>query len=357
MNVKAPALYGIVNSNRSQNDLWGKNQFNSAFPVSLACYMRDKGQKAVYLQVNEALDVVASEISFDQVFRSELPNSRLRFDFETKFDAYQQFSYDDIKGIDLVVSDIDGKQLHPLEIKLTVIPDSTTYKLNEGQWGSELVIRPATTTYSGLGMIKSYADNNKIDDIRSIIEPICSNIRDWGNSYEVLAKIPDMLAAIDKIQKKYLSLQKPALLQPIWKTQGKSPILCEDAFDIFVWSDYALSRLFLDNAFLNLNKNSVTRQTRSSARLANLFYQVSTTGKAKINSIYTEMAFSLQTDKEFAVSGRTTNNYMKSKRLEVPIIKRNELPNIILNGGENNLSPERRFDQTVYFMVASEKED
>ncbi len=37
------SLYGITpsNSNRHGADLWGKNQFNSTFPLALCLYMRD----------------------------------------------------------------------------------------------------------------------------------------------------------------------------------------------------------------------------------------------------------------------------------------------------------------------------
>lgn len=46
-----PRLFGIVHSNRnySLKDTWGKNQFNSSFPASLACYLHSRGLKAVYL--------------------------------------------------------------------------------------------------------------------------------------------------------------------------------------------------------------------------------------------------------------------------------------------------------------------
>ncbi|GEM_PF-1717684 len=45
----APSLYGISESNSSRSGaaLWGKNQFNSTFPLSLSLYMRDKGIKPV----------------------------------------------------------------------------------------------------------------------------------------------------------------------------------------------------------------------------------------------------------------------------------------------------------------------
>ena len=71
---KGPRLYGIFNSNRSQNDFWGKNEFNSSFPVALACYMRDKKIPEVYLTLTKDLKVVATEISFDEVFNTKQPN-------------------------------------------------------------------------------------------------------------------------------------------------------------------------------------------------------------------------------------------------------------------------------------------
>ena len=39
---------------------------------------------------------------------------------------------------------------------------------------------------------------------------------------------------------------------------------------------------------------------------------------------------------------------MSCPRLEKPIIKKDEIKNIILGGGQNMLSPERRFDAIIY---------
>ena len=67
-NEKKPGLYGISASNRTNMDLWGKNQFNSSFPIALACYMRDHGFKAVYLMLDKKLKVMPIELSFDDLF-------------------------------------------------------------------------------------------------------------------------------------------------------------------------------------------------------------------------------------------------------------------------------------------------
>jgi len=344
-----PTLYGIELSNRAKKDFWGKNQFNSTFPVALACYMRDNGIKPVYISLSPDFEIINTEISFDEVFRTTLPNKNLNFCFESKYDPYQTFSREDIGGIDLVVKDKNDNFITPLEIKLTVLPDDGTSKFKEPLWGSELVIRPATTKYAALGMVQSIQD--RLEDVREIFEPVCADIQHWSNKHEIANKTPAFVNALNIFENKFIEIQKPLLMQPIWKTKGKSPVLDNNAFDIFIWSDFALSRLFIESA--QGNPSNISRATRSTARLARILYEISTQRKTNIYQIYTEMAFEHQTDKEFAVSGRITRNYMKSSRRVKPIMKKNILTDIILGGGEKLLSPERRFDQTVYFTLGN----
>jgi len=344
-----PSLYGIINSNRTGDDLWGKNQFNSSFPVSLACYMRDNDINAIYLSLNENLEVVANELHFNEVFNTSLDSNDIYFSFESKFDPYQVYSYDDISGIDLVVKDTSGNFLQPLEIKLTVIPDNSTYQNNESEWGSEIVIRPPTTKYCGLGMVHSCI--NQLEEIRNIFEPVCHDVRHWDSIPEINSKMDDFIDALNIFESQYIQFQKPLLLQPIWKTQGKSPLLAENAFDIFVWSDFALSRLFIDAS--NNRNDNVTRLMRSTARLTRFLYEISTRRITHLNHIYTEMTFGHQTDKEFSVNGSKTVPYMNHVRRFNPILPQSVLSNIILGGGEEKLSPERRFDQTIYYTIAN----
>ena len=342
-----PALYGIEHSNRTKSDFWGKNQFNSTFPVALACYTRDKGIKPVYISLSSKFEIINSEAPFDDVFRTKLPNKELNFCFESKFEPYQAFSREDIGGIDLVVKDIYENFITPLEIKLTVIPDHSTVNDDEKNWGSELVIRPATTKYAALGIVQSIQD--RLEDVREIFEPVCADIQHWSNKHEIANKTPMLIDALNRFEKEFIKYQKPLLMQPVWKTKGKSPILDDNAFDVFVWSDFALSRLFIESA--QGDPANITRATRSTARLARILYEISTQRKTNIYQIYTEMAFEHQTDKEFAMNGGITRNYMKSNRRHTPIMKKEFLSEIILGGGEKLLSPERRFDQTVYFTL------
>ena len=64
----ASGLFGIYNSNRSEDDHWGKNCFNSSFPTATACYMMEHNIPAVYVHLNEKLEVVADTIPIREVF-------------------------------------------------------------------------------------------------------------------------------------------------------------------------------------------------------------------------------------------------------------------------------------------------
>lgn len=70
------ALYGISHSNRNFKDpfYWGKNQFNSSFPIALCCYMRDNGLKAVGISMRPDLTTSVGEMSFNDVFGTKLAN-------------------------------------------------------------------------------------------------------------------------------------------------------------------------------------------------------------------------------------------------------------------------------------------
>ncbi|MBI9080612.1 MAG: HindVP family restriction endonuclease [Pseudodesulfovibrio sp.] len=345
---QSPTLYGIENSNRKPKDFWGKNQFNSSFPVSLACYMRDQGWTAQYLHVDENLDISIREIPFDEVFNSNKKNTELTFNFESKFDPYQQYTTDDIKNIDLVVAD-GVIPIRPLEIKLTAVPDQATHNLEEVFWGPEIVVRPASTSYAALGIFHNiHAD---LELARSIIEPTAQKIKQWGNKYEISAHFPKLMRMLDNFQLTFHVKQQPFLMQIVWKTKGKQPYLNDNAFDIFVWSDYALCRLFIKNSRKELGNGDLNRFERSTARFSRFLYEATTRGTVPLKSIYTEMAFDLQTDKELAANGRITNKYLQSERLLQPLVHKDHLFNIILNEGETLLSPERRLDQSVYIQA------
>jgi len=118
--------------------------------------------------------------------------------------------------------------------------------------------------------------------------------------------------------------------------------------DIFVWSDFALTRLFMSEA-MSRDGQRISRPERTALRLARCLYEIASRGKVYQQSIYDGMTFDTLNDKEFAISGNRTNAFMASPRLTSPIITKDKIKEIILGGGQKFLSPERRFDAILFF--------
>jgi hypothetical protein len=344
-------LYGIRHSNRKPHEHWGKNCFNSSFPTALACYMLDRKIPAIYnelVNVGGELVVLSSEVNISDVFGlGGRSLDDLEFRFEHAYAPYQAYSFDAIDGIDLVVCDVAGNCLAPLEVKLTVMPDFRTSVFPEEQWGCELVVRSPTTSYCALGMFD--AIKNEAQSVRNILEDACSNIQSWDNDYEMAHKTHLLAACVNSFEEEYLDKQKPLLMQAIWKTKGQSPVLADDAFDIVIWSDYAFSRLFINSSYTKSEK--MCRRMRATARLARCLWELSKSGKTRIKDIYRQMAFGSQTDKEFSVSGPLWRTYMSSDRIPELKLGKSIIPEVIDARHLDMLMPERRFDQTLYYTI------
>ncbi len=165
--------------------------------------MRDKKIPAIYLKFiegNNQLGVKSETLEFDKIFNTSLANNELTFLFESKFEPYQQWAYGDIGNIDLVIKH-NNEFLRALEIKLTVLPDDGTHQDEESKWGSELVVRAATTSYAALGIADSCHDI--LPELRQLFEPVCQPIRNWGNPTEIKSRKNSILDCLDVFQAKY----------------------------------------------------------------------------------------------------------------------------------------------------------
>jgi len=309
--------------------------------------MRDSNINAVYLRLNKGKTIFHEEISITDLFGSALPNEKLHFSFESRFEPYRRFVNDELETIDLVVKNAtNGEFIRPIEIKLTTLPDNSTESYSEDEYGCEIVVRSPTMRYMALSMAASL--HEKFQDIREIFEPVCHSVRQWDNADEIKNKLPSILESLETFISTYRKFEQPLLMQPIWKTIGKSPVLADNCLDIFVWSDFALTRLFMDSALEN-ESSKISRQQRAAVRLARFLFEVSRAGKVYQEPIYDGMSLGNQTDKEFSIPGRKAHKYMNSPRLTKPIITKAQIKNIILGGGQKYLSPERRFDAILYF--------
>ena len=350
MNLAKPALFGINHSNRdfTQKDTWGKNQFNSSFPAALACYMSSKGLSPVYLKLKDDLNITHSKISTRELFGIDKFSNELFFAFETDYTPYQQLVVGNIPRIDLVLQNTKFQTcLRGLEIKLTALPDNSTCELSDNKFGSEIVVRPDSIVYLALSIAMNYRHNS--DDLKILLGTKFDEIKDWTEGREVMPFIAKMIDAINNVLLKNIDKQEPLIMQPVWKTIGKSSNLADNCLDIFVWSNFSFTRLFLNIATKEISKeNKITRQLRSVIWLLKMLLDFCNTGKINHVKVIDELSYNTKNDKAFAVSGRFSHPFMTCNELTTPRITKNEIKNIILGNGHLMLSPERRFDAIIY---------
>ena len=343
-----PSLYGLNNSNKdfSKRGAWGKNQFNNAFPVSLSCYAHSKKIDPVYLELDNKMGVSKGKISVEQVFRLPPLSERLFFAFESDFTPYRTMVVNSLARIDLVTSDSSNGQivcLRPIEIKLTALPDNTTANLSEDKYGCEIVVRPDTILYLALSIAKIFSNNNS--KLRDYLEPIYGKKIDWMEFSEVRPLVKDLISVADAILNSCLEQQTPFMIQPVWKTEGKTLHLHDNCFEIFVWSNFAFTRLFIDN--ISESRQRINRRMRTVIWLTKMLYDYSVNGKVDYRQVIDLYTYDTKNDKAFAISGNLTNPYMACDELTTPRISKYEIKNIILGGGEKFLSPERRLDAAI----------
>lgn len=339
-----PHLFGLDRSNRdfSSARWWGKNQFNSSFPAALCCYMHSLGHKANYLSINEG-GFYCGEISITDAFKIDPANNNVFYAFESAHSPFQKYVIGTLPRTDLVVQcNKTGSCLVGLEVKLTALPDNTTCELSEKEYGSEIVIRPDTIVYLACSIAQSMASRNNLSLYTGV------SIEDWSEPNLVLPHITQIIADLKKLAVDLEKEQKPFLLQPVWKTKGKSPELADNCLDVFFWSDAAFLYFITDIANNNSMANGITRQTRSAIWLYKMLMDIAKTGHFNHMSIIDKLSYNTKNDKAFASAGNITNRYMRSPRLENPLVTKTEIKKIILGGGQNLLSPERRFDAIIF---------
>lgn len=345
-----PGLFGLANSNRdfSSADNWGKNQFNSSFPAALAAYMGAKGIPSVYLMLNKDLQVYRSTITTADLFGASSGSEVLFYAFESLYTPFQPLIRGTLPRTDLVTQrNSDGQCLRGLEVKLTALPDNSTCRLAESKYGCELVVRPDTIVYLACSLALPY--RNDLGTLQGLLGDGFKAIEHWQEGRHISSSIAKMVAAIDRLAQRIIDKQEPLLMQPIWKTEGKSPQLAENCLDNFVWSNLAFTQLFLNVARKELKPDRApTRQIRTLVWLFRMLYDFSQTGRIDHRGVIDGLTYDVRNDKAFAASGRVTNPYMGGPELTKPRITKQQIQEIILGGGQQLLSPERRFDAIVF---------
>lgn len=343
--IDRPRLFGIDFSNRDFNnkETWGKNQFNSSFPASLGCYMHSKGLNLKYIVMDETFKNQVIEKPVSEVYNTDPLSSDTFYAFETQYTPYQKYYIGSLPRIDLVVQNKNGDCLSGIEIKLTALPDQTTFNLAEDKYGSEIVVRPDTIVYLACSILDMFSDD--LQYLYSLLAPIELRIEEWTNAKNIIPYIADICDFFKKLVELKKDKQNPILIQPVWKTLGKSPRLSNNCLDMFVWSDLGMLGLFTPKSPDELT--NINRHTRTMIWLFKMLLDGSKNGQFDGGKIIDELSYNTKNDKAFATSGMISHKIMSCSELAKPRILKSEIRNIILGGGQNLLSPERRFDAII----------
>jgi hypothetical protein len=348
--ASSPGLFGIKYSNRdfSLRETWGKNLFNSSFPVALASFLDFKGFASVYLTLGPHRRVNHQKISASDLWGTKSYAENLFFAFESSFAPWEQLVSGRLPRVDLVTQERDSKRaLKGLEIKLTALPDNSTCDFSEDKFGCEIVARPDTIVYLACSMAATFEHSRHV--LQSGLRG-GEGIKNWTSAEEVLPFVPQLIENIEVISRSIAAkgFEEPLVLQPIWKTEGKSHRLAEHCLDVFVWSNLAFAQIICNVATEEIKVKKITRPVRTAIWLFKMLYDFAQNGQINHARIIDNLSFNTKNDKAFALNGRVTQHYMACPELIKPRITKHQIKEIILGNGQNLLSPERRFDAVIF---------
>lgn len=342
-----PGLFGQKHSSRdyTKAECWGKNQFNSSFPASLVAYMYSKGIAPIYIKTTKDNKITHSTIASTDLFGIDPLSDNAYYNFEAGFPPYEKFYQGEREHIDLVMMDNEtSKVLSGLEVKLTALPDNTTKSMPELDWGTEIVMRPPTICFLACSICENYSTTKGKERLRSMLRKV-PQINHWEEIDEVLPHYSKILEAVLAISSDMYNKQKPLIIQPVWKTEGNKMRLKENCLDVFVWSNLAIIQMCCTEDTADLRR--INRFHRTTIWIYKMLLDYVTYDTFDYKRIIRLQSYNLANDKAFAMPGAKSRVFLKSEIVVKPRISKYEIKNIILGGGQDLLSPERRFDAVL----------
>lgn len=347
-----PGLFGQKHSNRDYTKpyCWGKNQFNSSFPASLVAYMSAKGIKPVYLKIDADYNICHADISAVRLLGIDPLSDDAFYNFEAGFVKFEKYYYINPEEttrehIDLVmVKRSTNDSVSGLEVKLTALPDSTTIHLDEDHYGCEIVVRPPTLCYLACGICDAYSKAADKEKLRGFLNSV-PKIYHWSEPSEVKPHYEKIKNAVINIAKDMEGKQSPLIIQPIWKM--KDGHLADDCLDVFVWSNLSVLQMCTMDTNSRNRYGEISRLERAIIWVYLMLRDFVDYGMFDYKRIIKDNSYGNANDKAFSISGSKSYRLMACKELTHPRINKNEIKNIILGGGQNLLSPERRFDAVI----------
>lgn len=356
-------LYGL---NRASHDFsdsvsLGKNIFTNAAPLALTQYLAI--EKKLPIPVIEAVMRPGDILTTQHVMTpwSEIIDTdpeTARFVFEEVFDGYAPYTHGSANKSDVVVASSTGKHLRPLEIKLVVVPTSSTANHPREKQSCEIVTRPPTIEQLAFSIAHSYGEDRRIElqDIirRSIGQP---NDLAWSDQAKMLKEVPKILTAAETMIAEGIDIQTPLVMTAIWRSEGQKPVLDPEAFDVFIWTDLAFMQLFMDSPRKDyydakgkpktMLPKKVSRPSRALIWLIKSLWDYTTQSSLDFGRVHSRITYGAQSDKAAAFAGTLPLKHLKSEEFLHPRIGRDELESIIRPEAFEFLLPERRLDAAL----------
>ena len=294
------------------------------------------------------VSVIHKYISGTDLFRINPFAENAFYNFEASFPAYDKFYTGEREKIDLVMLDTATENDTPLiglEIKLTALPDSTTKNLPEDKYSCEIVVRPPTINFIACSICNSFKTIEEKEKLRAMLNTV-PRINHWEEPEEVLPHYDKILQAVLTISTYLNKKQTPLIVQPIWKTKGGKSVLSDDCLDVFVWSNLAVIQMC--NRSDSSSNRRITRPMRTIIWIYLMLLEYTGVyGQFDYRRIVRLHSYNIANDKAYALSGTQTYEFLQCAELKHPRISKYDIKNIILGGGQNLLSPERRFDAVL----------
>lgn len=358
-----PFLYGLDHASHDFCDAssLGKNIFTNAFPLSLAQYLSEVRHLGLPLirakEEHGRLGTHQELVDWSEILGTQ--PDQAYFEFEGIYDGYGQYTHTSANKSDAVVIEREtGKHLRPLEIKLVVVPTSSTANKPRDDQSCEIVVRPPTVEQLAFSIAHSYGAERR-QQLQTIIAKELGHPNDykWADEKWMIGQMPNILAAAETIAKEGLDIQTPLVLTAIWRSEGQKPTLEENAFDVFAWTDMAFLQLFIDatrRAYFEAPgtrkiklPREISRPNRALVWLVNSLWDYTTQGSLNFGRIHSAITYGVQSDKAASFTGSASLVHLTSEEFLKPRITRDELENVLSRSALEHLMPERRLDAAI----------
>lgn len=367
-----PLLFGLNHAShdfRDSNSL-GKNIFTNAFPLSLGQYLSMKRNLLIPtiqagLNPHGELTTEHTMTPWSEIIGTD--PSQAYFEFEGIYEGYGQYTHTSANKSDVVVIDQTTREhRRPLEIKLVVVPTSSTAHRDRKNQSCEIVVRPPTVEQLAFSIAHSYGSEKRYELQQLIVNKLRQpNDYKWSDERYMIDTMPLILEAAENVACGGLEVQTPLVLTAIWRSERQKPTLEEHAFDLFVWTDMAFLQLFIDQTRREYYKKDGSRKSKVPKKISRpsralvwlvkslLDYTVQNT--LNFGGIHSQITFDVQSDKAGSFSGNASLKHLASKEFFEPRITRSELSEVLSPLSAQHLMPERRLDAAIAIQHLAEE--